>query len=167
MWEIIPAKLVVLLNLNEAEPRGAVMNCTDAQKIWNHQGGFLMGMACKGHGYQEVIPFLTQIALNFTKNISNVFDAAVKEKAGKGNYLVTHSDGVSDLALKVHDVVGDKVACRIVSETIAKIVGVPTLTFSNICCNGCNVSDGSLTPDQELAIQMASVNTNPDGTPVI
>lgn len=143
------------------------MNCADAQKIWNHNGGLIGGLNCRGHGYHEVMPYLVQLAYDFVAKKPDPFDDAVKRISGDGNYRVTHSDGESDLMRRVHDVIGDQAACDIVSRTVGGIVGVPTLHFANICCNGCSVSDGSLTLQQIFNIQMAAVNTNPDGTPVV
>ncbi len=141
------------------------MNCEVARKLWNHSGGLIGGLNCQGHGYQGVMPFLTQLAFDFKNKVADPFDTAVKARAGEGPYRVVHSDGVSDLATRVHDVVGDEAACTLVSQTIGKLVGIPGLRFANICCNGCKVSDGFLEEDLCFQIQMAAVNTNPDGTP--
>lgn len=140
------------------------MDCNTAKHVWNHKGGFLKGIQCKFPGLLEE---LASYAEHFKRGTSNAYDAAVKKKAGKGNYWVTHSDGESQMAKSIHDVMGDRVANRIISENIGKAVGIPTLSFANICCNGCSVSDGSLSPEQELAIQMAAVNTNPDGSDIV
>lgn len=140
------------------------MNCEDAQKLWNHQGGLIVGLNCGGHGYKGVMPFLIQLATDFKKAISDSFETAVKNKAGEGNYRVVHSDGISDLAVRVHDVIGDEVACNEVSKAVGAFVGIPNLRFANICCNGCKVSDGHLAEDLNFRIQMAAVNTNPDGS---
>jgi hypothetical protein len=137
------------------------MDCKTAQHVWNHGGGLIGGLNCQMKG---LVQHLTDCAIAFRDNVPDAFDSAVKIKAGNGNYRVTHSDGESQMAKWVHDVIGDKVANRILSETIGKVVGIPNLHFSNVCCNGCQISDGSLSPDQELAIQMAAVNTNPDGS---
>lgn len=139
------------------------MDCKTAKHVWNHNGGFLKGVQCKFPGLLEE---LASYAEAFTLKVSNPFDAAVKEKAGKGNYLVIHNDGESQMAKWIHDVMGDRVANRIISETIGKAFGMTSLSFANICCNGCSVSLGDLSPRQELAIQMAAVNTNPDGTDI-
>jgi hypothetical protein len=139
------------------------MDCKTAKHVWNHKGGFLSGVACRFPG---LLQELTSYAVAFKDGVTNPFDTAVKEKAGKGNYLVVHSDGESQMATWIHDVMGDRVANRIISETISKAVGVPSLSFANICCNGCSISYGDLTPVQELAIQMAAVNTNPDGSDI-
>ena len=140
---------------------GETMDCKTAQHVWNHNGGLIGGLNCKMKG---LMPFLTQQALAFRDKTPDIFDQAVKRKAGEGNYRVTHSDGESQMSKWVHDVVGDKVANSIVSKTIGLLLGMPNLQFANICCNGCQISNGSLTSEQELAIQMAAVNTNPDGT---
>jgi hypothetical protein len=141
-----------------------MMDCKTAQHVWNHAGGFIAGINCQ---FKGLVDHLTASAIAFRDKVPDPFDKAVKAKAGNGNYRVTHSDGVSLMALNVHDILGDKVANKIISQTIGKIIGVKDLTFANICCNGCNVSDGSLLPEQELAIQMAAVNTNPDGTSIL
>lgn len=142
------------------------MNCKDARALWNHKGGLIGGLNCKGHGYDQVVPYLTELAWKFVKGSHDPFNEAVKKKAGAGPYFVTHSDGESELAKKVHDVVGDQAACHIVSQLIGKIVGRPNLQLANICCNGCKISDGSLENELTLRIQMAAVNTNPDGTDI-
>lgn len=143
------------------------MNCADAQKLCNHEGGLLGGLSCKGHGYHEVLPYLTRLAHEFKSNVLDPFDTAVKNKAGGGPYRVVHSDGVSNLAIRIHDVIGDEVACDLISRTIGGLVGIPKLRFANICCNGCKVSDGSLDEELNFRIQMAAVNTNPDGSDVL
>lgn len=140
------------------------MDCKTAKHVWNHKGGFLKGVTCKFPGLLEE---LTSYAVAFKSGTSNPFDTAIKEKAGKGNYWVTHSDGESQMAKWIHDVMGDKVANRIISETIGKALGMPSLSFANICCNGCSISYGALSHEQELAIQMAAVNTNPDGSDIV
>lgn len=140
------------------------MNCADAKAVWNHKGGLIGGLSCKGHGYHEVLPHLIKLAFDFKNKEPDPFDSAVKRKAGDGSYRVVHSDGESDLARRVHDVIGDEAARTLVSQHIGCIVGIPGLQFANICCNGCKVSDGHLSDELNLAIQMAAVNTNPDGT---
>ena len=137
------------------------MDCKTAQHVWNHKGGLIGGLNCRMKGLVE---YLTECAIAFKNKTPDLFDSAVKAKAGDGNYRVTHSDGESQMAKWVHDVIGDKVANGILSKEIGKIVGIPNLQFANICCNGCQISDGSLKPEKELAIQMAAVNTNPDGS---
>ena len=149
-----------------AQPKENPMKCTDAQALWNHKGGLISGLACKGHGYQDVLPFLTKLAVDFKNGVSNPFDASVKKKAGSGPYRVVHSDGESDIAVRVHDVIGDEAACNLVSSTIGKLVGITNLRFANICCNGCKVSDGFLSEELNFQIQMAAVNTNPDGSEI-
>lgn len=84
------------------------MNCADAQKIWNHNGGLIGGLNCRGHGYHEVMPYLVQLAYDFVAKKPDPFDDAVKRISGDGNYRVTHSDGESDLMRRVHDVIGDQ-----------------------------------------------------------
>ncbi|MBI3259782.1 MAG: hypothetical protein HYZ54_09960 [Ignavibacteriae bacterium] len=140
------------------------MDCKTAQHVWNHQGGFIAGINCR---FKGLLIFLTDQAFAFTQGDQNPFDTAVKAKAGNGKYLVIHSDDSSVMSRMVHDVLGDKVANRIISEYVGKAVNLPTLQLANICCNGCSISDGSLSPEQELAIQMAAVNTNPDGTTIV
>jgi hypothetical protein len=135
--------------------------------LWNHKGGLIAGLSCKGHGYHEVLPFLTQLAIDFKNSVADAFDAAVKRKVGSGPYRVVHSDGESDLARRVHDVIGDEAACSLVSKEIGKLVGIPNLRFANICCNGCKVSDGFLDEETNLRIQMAAVNTGPDGSDIV
>ena len=140
------------------------MDCKTAKHVWNHKGGFLKGIQCQFPGLLEE---LTSYAKSFKGSNSNQYDTAVKKKAGQGNYWVTHSDGESQMAKWIHDVMGDRVANRIISETIGKVVGIPSLSFANICCNGCSVSDGSLSPEHEFAIQMTVVNTNLDGSDIV
>ncbi len=137
------------------------MDCETAKHVWNHKGGLIVGLNCRMKGLMQ---YLTDEAIAFKNKTVDPFDLAIKKKAGNGNYRVTHSDGKSKMAVWVHDVLGDKVASRLVSSEIGKIVGIPNLQFANICCNGCQISDGSLTVEHELKIQLAAVNTNPDGT---
>lgn len=153
----------VVIHFNQ---KGQIMNCADAQAVWNHKGGLIAGLNCGGHGYQAVLPHLTQLAAAFKEKLSDPFDTSVKKKAGDGAYRVTHSDGESDLAKRIHDVIGDEAACNIVSKTIGQVVGLPNLRFANICCNGCKVSDGFLDEELNFRIQMAAVNTHPDGSTI-
>lgn len=142
------------------------MNCQDAQALWNHRGGLIGGLSCKGHGYHEVLPFLVKLGEDFRDKVPDPFDAGVKAQAGNGPYRVVHSDGESDLARRVHDVLGDKAANDLVSRHVGAVIGVPGIRFTNICCSGCKISAGELGEAMDLAIQMAAVNTNPDGTPI-
>lgn len=141
------------------------MNCSDAKALWNHKGGLIGGLMCAGHGYQEVLPYLIKLAHDFKMGVPDQFDTAVKRIVGKGPYRVTHRDDEDDLSHRIHGVIGDEAACAVVSRHIGNIVGIPTLRFANVCCSGCKVSDGILPEEMNLAIQMAAVNTAPDGSP--
>ncbi len=138
------------------------MNCKTAQHVWQHKGGLISGLNCKMPG---LMAYLIQSATDWRDKKPDPFDTAVKASAGDGNYRVTHSDGESQMSTWVHDVLGDKVANREVTAAVRDFLKLPSLEFANVCCNGCSVSDGTLSPDQELAIQMAAVSLNPDGTP--
>jgi hypothetical protein len=88
------------------------------------------------------------------------FDTEVKKLAGTGNYRVTHSDGESSLAASVHDVLGDEMGRITLEEHFSGIYGHP-IRIANICCSGCFTSDGAVSGDRKLAIQLAAVNTDP------
>ncbi len=139
------------------------MDCKTAQHVWNHNGGLISGLNCRMPG---LMVHLTELAASFGSKKPDIFDTAVKNIAGEGGYRVIHCDGESQMAKWVHDVIGDKVANRIVTEAIKKMTGIQDLEFSNVCCNGCQISDGNLSPEQELTIQLAAVSLSPDGTPL-
>jgi hypothetical protein len=137
------------------------MDCKTAQHVWNHKGGLIDGLNCQRPG---LIDHLSQLVLDFKNGQSDPFDAAVKVKVGEGPYRVTHSDGVSKMSQWVHDVLGDQVARRIVEKMLGSRHGIRELRLANICCSGCKVSQGDLGEDLDYRIQLAAVNTNPDGS---
>lgn len=141
------------------------MNCADARALWQHAGGLIGGLSCRGHGYHEVLPALIEIAERFKKGLENPFDTAVKNRAGgDGSYYVEHRNDEDDLSRKIHDVIGDRAAAIVVSKYVGEAVGIPNLCIGNICCSSCITSDGPLSPEQNIAIQLAAVNTNADGS---
>lgn len=147
---------VVLSNV-----RRIVMDCKTARLVWNHEHGFLGGV-------KEYLPGVFERILEsvqgFVNNKPDSFNTAVQQLAGKGNYRVTHSLGEDPIARGVHDVLGDNVA-RTMLEKHFSSVFKRNICLANICCNGCSVTDGTVDEAHMFAIQMASVNTDPETLP--
>jgi hypothetical protein len=139
------------------------MDCKTAQHVWNHRGGLIAGLNCRMPGLMDHLAGLVKA---FKENVPNGFDAAVKRRSGDGPYRVTHEDGLSELSRWTHDVIGDAAACRALERELGARFGIPDLRLANVCCGGCKVSDGDLGDELDLAIQLAAVNTNPDGSPI-
>lgn len=139
------------------------MDCETAQHVWNHRGGLIAGLDCRMPGLTEHIASLVQA---FKEKAPDPFDAAVKRVAGSGPYRVTHEDGVSRRSVWMHDVIGDAAACRVLERELGARFGIERLRLANVCCGGCRVSAGDLDDELNLAIQLATVNTNPDGSPI-
>jgi len=137
------------------------MDCKTARHVWNHTGGLIGGLKCQMPGLTE---HLSDLVEAFKRGESDPFDAAVKKKAGPGPYRVTHSDGTSQMSQWVHDVLGDEVAKRALERILGEAHGLSDLRLSNICCSGCKVSIGEMDELFALRIQMAAVNTEPDGS---
>lgn len=137
------------------------MDCKTARHVWNHNGGLIDGLNCKMPGLVDHLIALTR---DFVDQKPDPFDAAVKCKAGDGPYRVVHSDGTSQMAIWIHDVLGDEVAKVQLQMHIGAMLGIPNLRFALICCSGCKVSKGYLGFDKNLKIQLAAVNTKPDGS---
>lgn len=112
-----------------------------------------------------LLDHLSNQVLAFKDGEPDPFNDAIKAQAGPGVYRVTHSDGTSQMDEWAHDVLGDLVARNVVARHLGSIHDIPNLQLDNICCNGCKISAGPLADDLAYRIQMAAVNTNPDGTP--
>ena len=139
------------------------MDCKTARKVWNHPKGLMAGLDAQQPGFMQHLDSLVDA---FVRSTPDPFDRAVKMKAGGGRYRVTHADDVSPLGRFQHDVLGDEVARRELEKHFGVKYGVPDLRLAAVCCGGCKISDGDLGDEHNLAIQMAAVNTNPDGSSV-
>jgi hypothetical protein len=91
------------------------------------------------------------------------FDTAVKEKSGvpfETRYRLEHSDGESELARSIHDILGDVAARTALEEYFSQGYDC-RIALGNICCSSHQVSDGSISVEEQYKIQLAAVNTEP------
>jgi hypothetical protein len=110
-----------------------------------------------------VIERLHELVSRYVEREPDLYDSEVKKKVSEvnGYFRVEHSEGITVVDQGIHDVVGDSVALHTIQEHFKKLFGLPSLSISNMCCNACEISDGSLTPHDRLQIQLAAVNTDP------
>lgn len=138
------------------------MDCQTAQNVWNHPNGFIAGVEEHLPGVLELIE---QRVKAFIQAVEDPFDQAIKCEVGvTAGFAVYHAEDDDKIALAAHDVVGDLAGCLKLQEHFSAIFHRP-LVFSNVCCSGCIVSDPEvMTPNLALKVQMAAVNTAPDGS---
>ena len=139
------------------------MDCKTARLVWNHPEGLFAGLRAHMPGVME---FLESSVRSYVNGETNPFDQSVKEQVGGGQFFTSHSDGEDPVSQRVHDVLGDVVAKVELERYFTQRFGQP-ISLGNICCDGCKISDGTLSHEQLLAIQLAAVNTEPDGSRVL
>ena len=134
------------------------MDCQTAKLVWNHPDGPISGIRehCPG-----VLERLEKVVSDFVHDTHDPFNAAVRSEAGEGNYFVTHADDVDPLTGSVHDVVGDAAANLVLHQYFTQLYGRP-VHVANVCCSGCKIHDGTLSPEMVLRIQQVAVNTEPE-----
>ena len=138
------------------------MDCNTARVVWNHPDGFIAGVR---HALPGVMERLEDQVRAYVKGETNPFHTTVKNQAGvTGHYYSDHADTEDDpIAIGIHDVVGD-VAGRIALERHFTAMFKQPIHLGNMCCGACITHDGTLCEDDILALQVAAVNTEPDGT---
>jgi len=137
------------------------MNCKTARKVWNHKDGFIAGIIEHLPGVLERLE--SQVEAYVTGE-TNPYNDAVKDQAVSGNYYAEHAMTENDpIAIWIHDVVGD-VAGKLQLENYFSNRFNQPIFLGNMCCGSCITHDGTLTDEEILKIQIASVNTEPDGS---
>lgn len=140
------------------------MNCTTARKVWNHKAGFIAGVREYLPGVMERLE--AQVAA-YVAGDTNPYNTAVKDQSVFGNFYSEHAATEDDpVAIRIHDVVGDVAGKQELERYFTERFGQP-ICLGNMCCGSCITHDGTLTAADLLLIQIASVNTEPDGTILI
>ena len=137
------------------------MDCKTARVVWNHPDGFIAGINVAMPG---VIERLTGYVAEFVSGTTNAFHETVKSESGvTGNYLTHHAEDDDQIAEWAHDVIGDAAGSIKLNQYFTDLFGTP-VQLRNICCSGCDISDGQQSDEDILAIQHAAVNIEPDGS---
>ncbi len=141
------------------------MNCSTAQKVWGHQGGFFKGLEAHCPG---VLEHLTSLAKKLIAGATNPFHARVTSVVGPTckPYYVEHATDDDPLAELAHDVVGDEAARGLIETHISKLLGTE-VCFANLCCSGCKASLGRMCLDDSVRIQNAAVRTDENGGEIL
>ena len=134
------------------------MNCQTAKLVWNHPDGPIAGIRAHLPGVMER---LEAVVAKYIRGDHDSFNEAVQTEAGNGNYFVTHADDADPLTELVHSVVGDAAANLVLHRYFTGIYGRPVFV-ANVCCSGCKIHDGTLSPEMILRIQQVAVNTEPE-----
>lgn len=141
------------------------MDCKTARAVWNHPNGFIPGVRQELPG---VVERLEEQVRAFVEGRTNVYDTEVRRSSGvEGRYYNDHADTEDDpIAIGIHDVVGDVVGRDMLQKYFSEMFGRP-IVFGNMCCANCITHDGTLTDGDLLKLQIAAVNTEPDGSQYI
>lgn len=138
------------------------MDCQTARTVWNHPEGFIAGVRATLPGVIERLE--AQVAA-YVRGDTNPYDSAVKRQSGVTSaFYSDHADTEDDpVAVGIHDVVGDAAGRLMLERYFTGHYGQP-IYLGNLCCSSCITHDGTLLADDLLAIQVAPVNTEPDGS---
>lgn len=136
------------------------MDCQTARQVWNHSGGLIAGLNAHMPG---VMNRLERAVAGFVNGETNAFDESVKQQVGGGAFFTAHAEEGDTDAERIHDVLGDIVAKAELERYFSSLHNRP-IRLGNMCCKSCITDDGTLTGEQLLAIQLAAVNTEPDGS---
>lgn len=136
------------------------MDCSTARLVWNHPEGFFAGLNEHLPGVMERLEGVVQA---FVDGETNPFDEAVRAEVGMGGFFTAHAEDDDPVAELIHDVLGDIVARDMIERFFSERYKQP-IRLANICCKGCYCDNGELDSDTVLRIQLAAVNTEPDGT---
>lgn len=134
------------------------MDCKTARLVWNHPRGVIHGLT---EHLPEAMAELSAQVRKFIEGVPDPFDTEVKFKSGiPSGYRLEHSDGESTLAQQIHSILGDAAAKNALEEYFSFFYG-RRISLANICCSSHQVSDGTLTAEEQYKIQLAAVNTEP------
>ena len=132
------------------------MDCKTASKVWNHQGGFIAGVREHLPG---VIEELDRLVTNCLEGGQDAFNDAV-QKAAPGNYYVEHEPRDSEVAERIHEVVGDEAGSEKLDRFFSEKYG-KEIHLANICCESCAIVLGPpLSYQQKIDLQMAAVTSH-------
>jgi len=139
------------------------MDCKTARAVWNHPEGFIAGVRQELPG---VVEKLEEQVRSYVNGETNAYDTTVKRQSDINKPFYTdHADTEDDpVAIGIHDVVGDEAGRIQLQRYFSQLFGQP-IRLGALCCSACITHDGTLCEDDLLKLQIAAVNTEPDGTP--